>query len=168
MAPSSFSTAPKPKKIKVLTHRPMAHPLGKTTAEKIRKVEHAEAIPLAPKTIPAVTVEASIGPTEEHPKLLNPLTVTDLPKLTSGATTTTTPKKRRMDSVLDAVLKSMKMPTPACAEACDEKIEDAREVATASASSVHVEVGPSGAALVELVKESLLEKPTSPVPEAPP
>jgi hypothetical protein len=73
-----------------------------------------------------------------------------------------------MASVLDAVLKSTKSPTPACVEASNEKIEDAREVATASASSIHVEVGPSEAALVELVEESLLEKPTSPVPKAPP
>jgi hypothetical protein len=42
-----------------------------------------------------------------------------------------------------------------------------QEVVTASASSIHVEAGPSGAALVKLVGESLLENPTSPVPEAP-
>jgi hypothetical protein len=53
-------------------------------------------------------------------------------------------------------------------EASNEKIEDVREVAAASASYIHAEAGPSGAALVELVKESLLEKPTSHVPEAPP
>jgi hypothetical protein len=35
-----------------------------------------------------------------------------------------------------------------------------------SASSIHVEAGPPGATPVELVKESLLEKPTSPSPEA--
>ena len=99
---------------------------------------------------------------------MNPSTVTELPKLTSGATTTTIPKKRRMASVLDAVLKSTKSPTPASAKACDKKIEDVREVTATSASSIHVEAGPSRAAPIELVKESLPENPTSPGPEAPP
>jgi hypothetical protein len=42
-----------------------------------------------------------------------------------------------------------------------------REVAAATASSIHVEAGPSGAKPVELAKESLSKKPTSPIPEAP-
>jgi hypothetical protein len=40
-------------------------------------------------------------------------------------------------------------------------------VAAASASSIHIEAGPLGATPVELVKESLPEKPTSLAPEAP-
>jgi hypothetical protein len=47
-----------------------------------------------------------------------------LPKLSTTATTT--PRKRRMASVLDVVLKFMKMPTHASVEASDKKIEDAR------------------------------------------
>jgi hypothetical protein len=72
-----------------------------------------------------VTVEVSIGPAEEHPKLLSPPppTVTELPKLTSTATTIITPKKRRMASVLDAILKFTKMPTPATVEASDTKLK---------------------------------------------
>jgi hypothetical protein len=121
-----------------------------------------------------MSVEASVDPVkepgpkkiaEEQLKLLSPPTVTGLPKLST--TTTMTLRKRRMASVLDAVLESVKTPTPASAEASGEKIEDARELVTASASSVHVETGPSGAASVKLVGESLPEKPTSPVPEAP-
>jgi hypothetical protein len=50
-----------------------------------------------------------------------------------------------MAIVLDAVLKSTKMPTPASTEASNEKIEDEREVAVASASSIHIEVRPLGA-----------------------
>ena len=69
---------------------------------------------------------------------------------------------------MDAILKSTKTPTPASTEDSDEKIEDVREVVAASASPIHVEAGPSGATPVELVKESLPEKPTSHVPEAPP
>jgi hypothetical protein len=87
-----------------------------------------------------------------------------LPKLTTSATTT--PTKRRLASVLDAVLKSTKMPTPVSTEAPEGKTEDSREVAVARASPIHVEVGPVGTKLVELAKESLAEKPTSPMPEA--
>jgi hypothetical protein len=71
-----------------------------------------------------------------------------------------------MASVLDVVLKSTKTPTFTSAEASNEKIEDVKEVAAASASSIHIEAGPSGAMPAELVKESLPEKPTSPVSEA--
>jgi hypothetical protein len=91
--------------------------------------------------------------------------VTGFPKLST--TTTTTPRKRRMASVLDVILQSTKLPAPATTEVSDDKIEDAREVAAASASPIHAEAKPLGATLVELVKENLLEKPTSPVPEAP-
>jgi hypothetical protein len=84
----------------------------------------------------------------EQPKVL----VTALSKLST--TTTTTLRKRRMASVLDAVLESVKTPPPASAR----KIEDAREMVTASTSSVHAEAGPSEAAPQKLVGESLLEK----------
>jgi hypothetical protein len=177
MGTSSSSTAYKPKKAKVLTRRPRPHSLERTIAvlgtEKIAIAEQAEAIPLASETILAVTVEASVDPVEEtetksstieeHPKLLSPPTMTGLPKLTTIATTT--PRKRRMASVLDAVLKSTKMPTPISTEAPEDKTKDLREVAAASASPIHVEVGPSGTKPVELGKESLAEKP-SPIPEA--
>ena len=91
--------------------------------------------------------------------------MTGLPKLSTNATTT--PRKRRMASVLDVVLQSTKLPAPATTEVSDDKIEDAREVAAASASPAHIEAVPSGATPVELVKESLPEKPMSPSPEAP-
>jgi hypothetical protein len=78
--------------------------------------------------------------------------VTGLPRLSTTATMT--PRKRRMASVLDAVLESMKTPTPASAKALDEKIKDAKEVVTASTPSIHVEAGPSGVAPVKLVGES--------------
>jgi hypothetical protein len=111
-------------------------------------------------------IEASAHPVEEpelekateQPKVL----VTALPKL--SATATTTSRKRRMASVLDAVLVSVKTPPPASGG----KIEDAREVVTASISSVHAEAGPSEAAPEKLVEDSLPEKPTTPAPKAPP
>ena len=60
-----------------------------------------------------------------------------------------------MASVLDVVLESMKVPIPASAEASGEKSEDAREAITASTTNVLAEVGPSKAALIELVEESV-------------
>jgi hypothetical protein len=177
MATLSSSTMPKPKRAKVLTHRPKPHSLERTDAvldtEKMEIAERVEAIPLAPETIPAATVKASVGlveetgtkgsKAEEHLKLLSPPTTMGLPKLTT--ITTTTPRKRRMASVLDAVLKSTKMPTPVSTEAPEDKSEYLREVTVASASPIHVEAGPSGTKPVELAKESLLEKLTSPIPE---
>jgi hypothetical protein len=178
MAASTSFGAQKLKRAKVLTRRLKLHSLEKfaegPTTEKVKFIENVEVVPLATEIVPAMPVEASVDPvkepgskkTEEQPKLLSLPTVTELPKLL--ATATMTPRKRRMASVLDAVLESVKMSTPACAKASTEKIEDAREVVTASASYVHVEAGPSEAALVKLVGDSLTEKPTSPAPEAPP
>jgi hypothetical protein len=108
--------------------------------EKTETAKHVEAIPLASEAIPAVTVEASVGPVEgaeekgsmveEQPKLLSPPTAMGLPKLITA--TTVTPRKRRMVRVLDVVLKSTKMPTPVSTEALEDKIEDLREVVTAA------------------------------------
>jgi hypothetical protein len=80
---------------------------------------------------------------------------------------TTTSRKRRMASVLDAVMESLKTATPAAAKASSEKIKDTREVVTVSIASIHAEAGSSGARLAKLIEESILEKPTSPTPEAP-
>jgi hypothetical protein len=64
--------------------------------------------------------------------------VTALPKL---PTTTRTPRKRRMASVLEAVLESVKTSPPSSAEASGSKTRDVKEVITASTSS-HAKVGP--------------------------
>jgi hypothetical protein len=58
------------------------------------------------------------------------------------------------------------MPTLVSAEAPEDKIEGLREVAAASVSPIHVEVGPSGTKPVEIAKGSLPKKPTSPILEA--
>jgi hypothetical protein len=175
---SSSFVAPKPKTAKVLTRRPKSRSLERTAAvldiERMEIVEHADATPLASKVIYVASVKASVGPVEEpetkssmaeeHPKLLSPPTVTELSKLLTAATTT--PRKRRMASVLDVVLKSTKMPTPTITGTSDDKIEYVRDVAAPSASPIRVEAGPSGAKPVELSKESVPEKPTSPLLEA--
>jgi hypothetical protein len=70
----------------------------------------------------------------EQPKMK----VTVLPKLPA---TTGTPRKRRMASVLEAVLETMKMPPPST-EASGSKTEDVAEMITAS-TSAHAEAGSS-------------------------
>jgi hypothetical protein len=130
---------------------------------------------LASETNPAVTIEASAGPVEEskiksskakeHSKLLSPPTTTGLLKLTTVVSLT--PKKRMMASVLDVVLKSTNILTPASIESPKDNVEDSREVLTASASPTCTEAEALGAKPAELVKESLNEKPTLPTPKAP-
>jgi hypothetical protein len=146
---------------------PKQHPLERTAAvldtEKMEIMEHVEAIPLALEMIPAATVEASIGSVEEHPKLLSPPTATELSKLTTVVNTTTARKKRRMASVLDAVLKSTNIPTPASTETPKDNVEESRKVPIASASPSHAEAETLGAKPTELEKE----KSTLPTPKAP-
>jgi hypothetical protein len=88
--------------------------------------------------------------------------VTGFPKLSNTATTT---PRKRMVSVLDDVLESMKTPTPARAEASGKKIEDAMKVVTASTASTYDEAGASGAAQVRLMGERLPENSTSLAPK---
>jgi hypothetical protein len=91
-----------------------------------------------------MSIEASADPVKEpelekaaeQPKVM----VTALPKL--SATATGTPTKRRMASVLEAVLAPVKTRPPASIKASGGKIEDAREVVPACISSVHVEARP--------------------------
>jgi hypothetical protein len=88
----------------------------------------------------------------EEPKMK----VTILPKLPATAGT---PRRRRMASVLEAVLESVRMPPPSV-EASGSKTEDVPKMITAS-TSAHAEAGPSEAVLENLTKESLPEKPSA-------
>jgi hypothetical protein len=169
MTASSSSTAPKQNKVKFLTHGPRPHSIKRSAAisdtKRIEIAEQTEAIPLASEMIPAVMVEASASrvkesekkssKAEEHSRLMGPPTTTELPKLTTAATTTMTPMKRRIASILDVVLKSSKMPTPAF-------IEASGEVTAACIFPTHIEAEASGAKPVELAKK----KSTLPTPKA--
>jgi hypothetical protein len=95
----------------------------------------------------------------EQPKMK----VTILPKL---PITTGTPRKRRMTSVLKAVLESLKTPPSSSAEASESKTKEVPKMIAAS-TSAHAEVGPSEAIPENGTKENLLEKPSAPSPEAP-
>jgi hypothetical protein len=70
-----------------------------------------------------------------------------------------------MASVLDAVLKSSNVSFPISVEASEDNIEKL-VVTTTSASPTCVEAGPSRFKPVQEQKQDLLEKPTSPTPEA--
>jgi hypothetical protein len=89
--------------------------------------------------------------------------VTALPKLPA---TTETPRKRRMASVLEAVLESVKTPPPSSPEASGSKTDDVSEMISAS-TSTHVEAGPSEVVPKNLTEESLPKNPSAPAPEAP-
>jgi hypothetical protein len=153
---STSSDAPKAKKVKVLTRRPK--PIR--TPDEPELLEKAETAPPAIEMAPVMSIEASADPVEE----LKSEKAVEQPKVLAA---TATPRKRRMASVLDAVLEYVKTPPPTSAEASGKKIEDAREVITAYISSIHVEAGSSEAAPEKLMKENLPERPTTPAPEAP-
>jgi hypothetical protein len=99
IATLTSSSAPKPKRVKIMTRRPK--PIGTTKVPKF--IESAEVVPVVPTEASADTIEKpkTKKTTEEQPKLLSPLVVVELPKLSTTATAT--PKKRRMASVLDVV-----------------------------------------------------------------
>lgn len=160
---STSSGAPKTKKIKVLTRRPRHI----ETVDMLKLIERAETAP-ATETTPVMPAESVADPTKE-PELEK---VAEQPKMVMialsklSATTTATPRKRRMASVLDDVLESVKTPPLTPTKASGGKIEDAEEMVTAS-TSARVKVGPSEAMPGKLTEESLLEKPTTSAPEAP-
>jgi hypothetical protein len=91
--------------------------------------------------------------------------MTRLSKLASAPTST--PRKgRKMASVLDVVLKSSKVPTPASTKASEDKFEELGGAVAASASPAYAEAGPSGIKPIEKAKEDLPEKLTLPIFEA--
>jgi hypothetical protein len=72
-----------------------------------------------------------------------------------------------MASVPDAILESVKAPVSASAEASGEKSGDTKEATTASTTTILAEAGPSEAAPIRLVEESVPEKSKSPAHKAP-
>jgi hypothetical protein len=166
---STSSSAPKPKRAKVSTCRLKFF----GTTDVLKLIGSAEVAPLATETAPAMPIEASAGPVKEpesekaveQPKVLSPPAVIGLSKPSS--TTTATPRKRRMATVLD-VLESMKAPVFASVEASREKSEDARETITATTTTALAEAEPLKVVPIGLVEESVPEKSKSPAPKAPP
>jgi hypothetical protein len=171
---SATSSALRSKKVKVLTHRPKC--IETTKVPKLIKGSASQSEPNH-----SMPVEAKIGPAEE-PKLkkateqlkaLSPPREAELSK--TSRIPPTTPRKRRMASVLDAVMESIKASTPTSAEApnteggilkkSDET--DTAQVVSEAGPSALAEARPSETAPLILEREGTPEKSKSPAPEAP-
>jgi hypothetical protein len=199
-ATSAISAAPKGKKIKVLTQRPryietatvlklgegtssiaepgQSAPAGQSAEEsaevpKVPATGLAEAPKHAAKAKGKVAEEPELGETAGPLKILSPPPEPELSKVSKAPTIT--PKRRRMASVLDAVLESTRASTPAPAK---ENAEAATvRVETEAGPSVPTEAEPAGTeqrteqgsldAGLALDKKDAPEKVKSPTPEAP-
>jgi hypothetical protein len=152
------------KKTKVLTRQPKRI----ETAEVPKLSERVETTPPAIEAIPVlptgIIVDLTIEPepvTEKVPDQLK-IKVAILSKLPS---TTGTPRKRRMASVLEAVLESVKTPpSSSSAEASGSKTEEIPKIITDS-TSTYTEAGSSEVVPEKLTEESLPEKPSAPAPK---
>jgi hypothetical protein len=157
-----------------LTHRPKRI----ETVEVLKLIEGSAFISEPSCYVPA---EAKTGPTEkpklkkaaEQLKALSPPREMELPKALRIPATTL--RKRRMASVLDAVMESMKASTPASVEVPSsesEILKKSDETSTTQAvseagPSVFVEARPLETAPLILEKEGAPEKSKSFAPEAP-
>jgi hypothetical protein len=128
---SATTVVPKGKKMKVLTHRPryiesaVVPEFGEGTssaaearqaAPTVQSDEESIIVPKVPIVGPAkaeddMAREPELEKTMMMPKILSPPTEAELPKMTKAPATT--PNRRRMASVLDAVMETTKTLTPA-------------------------------------------------------
>jgi hypothetical protein len=194
-AASVISVMPKGKKIKVLTHRPryietttvpklgegtsfaakVEQPAPTILGEDLTKLSKVHEVGSAetPEHDAETKEKAAKGPEPELPKILSPPAEAELPKFAKAPATT--PKRRRMASVLDTVMEITRALTPA----------PAKKVAEIATTRVETEVGPSVPVEAEpgateqraeqespdtsmaLEKKDAPEKARSPIPEAP-
>jgi hypothetical protein len=178
-AASAISNKPKPEKVKVLTH----HPKRVETTVEPRPIEGSSSVSEPIHSTPAeARIESAVEPklkrAAEPPKASSPLQETELPRVSKIPVAT--PKRRRMASVLDAIMESVKVQTPAAApdsegEALKKSDEDCMAQATSEAGpsapaevcSSGAKACPSGATPVLVEKESVPKKLKSPAAEAP-
>jgi hypothetical protein len=187
---SAISVVPNGKKVMVLTHRPryieteILPKLGKGTSSTAEAEQPAPTTPREelnelPKVLAAGPVEAKEKTVKEPEKtiglqkMLSPPIEPELPKVSKAPTIA--PKRRRMASVLDTVLETTRVLTPA----------PAKEAAEAAIARAEIEAGPSAPTEAEparteqraeqespdtgmaLEKKDAPEKAKSPIPEAP-
>jgi hypothetical protein len=155
----------------VLTHRPKRFEM----AEMPRPIEGYSSISEPSRFATAkdrteLAEEPELNTASEQPKALSLLQETELPR--ASKIPAAIPKRRRMASVLDAVMESVKVQTPASApdtgsEALKKYGEDCIAQVTSEAGPLGpAEACPSGVVLVPMEKESVPEKLKSPAPEA--
>jgi hypothetical protein len=173
IATSATSSAPKSKKVKFLTHRPKRIEMtkGPKLIEGSASIsEPSRFMPVEAKSRPAE--EPKLKKVAEKPKALSPPRETELPKASRIPVAT---PKRRMTSVLDTVMESVKASTPPSPEAPSgegeilkksDKIGTTQAVSEAGPSVVG-EVRPSKTAPLTLEREDAPKKSKSPAPEAP-
>jgi hypothetical protein len=193
-AASAMSVVPKDKKIKVLTHQPRyietatAPKLGEGTSFAAEIEQPAPTIPGEDLTKLPKVPEAGSAETPEHdaetkekvakepelklPKILSSPAEAELSKVAKAPATT--PKRRRMASVLDAVMEMIRALTPAPAKKIAE-IAMAR-AETEAGPSRPAEAGPGATeqraeqespdTSMTLEKKDAPEKARSPIPEA--
>jgi hypothetical protein len=183
---------PKGKKIKVLTHRPRyietivvpGFGEGTSSAAEVKQVapvaRSAEGSIVVPNVPIVGSAEAKSDAAREPelektvmlPKNLSPPAEAELPKVTKAPATT--PKRRRMASVLDAVVETTRALTPA----------HMKKVVEAATAHTETEAGPSVPAETKLdateqrakkespdtdiaLEKSMAKEAKSPAPEAP-
>jgi hypothetical protein len=150
-AASATTAVPKGKKIKVLTHRPryietaVVPKFGEGTSSA---AEAKQAVPVARSAegsivVPKVTIvgsakakddaarEPQLDTTVMLPKIMSPPAEAELPKVTRAPTTT--PKRRRMASVLDAIVETTRALTSA----------PVKKIVEAATTHTKTEAGPS-------------------------
>ena len=191
-AASATTVVPKGKKIKVLTHRPryiettVVPEFGEGTssmaetkldAPSARSAEGSIVVPKVPIVGPAeakddAAREPELEKTVMMPKILSPPAEAELPKMTKAPATT--PKRRRMASVLDAVMETTKALSPAPTK----KVAEAVKVQAGAEAGPSVPIETKPAAPEDKAEQQtpdtgmaagqdMIEKAKSPAPEAP-
>jgi hypothetical protein len=185
----AISVVPKGKKIKVLTHRPRyietaTVPRLSEGTSSTAEAEQTE-LPRVPAAGPVETPKHGAGAKEEAakqpelgkaialPEILSPLAEAELPKVAKAPATTA--KRRRMASVLDAIMETTRALTPAPAKNVVETATSRAE--TKAGPLVPTEAKPAATeqraeqestdTSMALEKKDALEKAKSPIPEAP-
>jgi hypothetical protein len=175
---SATATEPKGKKMKVLTHRPhyiepavvpkfgagtSSAAESKQAAPIVQSAEEPTIVPKVPTVVPAEVKDDKVAEpqVEEVIKVsenVSPPVEANLPNM--QRIPATTPKKRRMASLLDAVIESTKALSPA-----PKKTAEATKVQAEAGPSVSTETKPT-APEEKTVGQIVLEKTETPAPEA--
>jgi hypothetical protein len=190
-ATSAISAAPKGKKIKVLTHRPIyietaiVPKFGEETSSAAKAEQAAPASPSAeestivPKVPIVELVEAKDGAAKKPefektivlPKILSPSVEAELSKVAKAPATT--PKRRRMASVLDAVMETTRALTPTPVEKATEAVTACVETEAGPSAPTEAEpaateqrVGEEFSDVSIALEKIVAEKSKSPAPEA--
>jgi hypothetical protein len=186
---------PKGKKVKVLTHRPRyietatVPKLSEGTSLTVEEEQPTPTIPGEDLTILSKVPAAGLAETPKHdaetkekatkelepemPKILSPLAEVELSKVAMAPATT--PKRRRMASVLDAVMETTRALTPAPAKKIVETVTARAETEAGPSVPAGAEPGAtehraeqeSPDTGMALEKKDAPEKARSPIPEAP-